>query len=330
MSTVYEMDYRVNSRDVDLFNQCRPSAVLGFLQEAATQAALALGVSGPQIKEKYNCLWMVTRNWMELDTPLRWNDLIHIKTWHRGASGASSYRDFDLFRDGRPVGQGASVWVMVDAHERKLFRMKNLTEFQGTDGGALNKSIKLRRPAMPEAFGARVRRDLGYSDTDINGHVNNAHYADFACDSLHLERLCRGKLHIPKVLGWLLTFLFVNAAWVFFRAVNVSQALALLRDMCGGGWALPSPEFADALLLPEFEALATFANLAGVGTQGIFYYWLPLLCLPVGMALLALPNPLRQSQSFRPRAWKILVITIALVWSVISLSGVATFIYANF
>ena len=49
MSTVYEMDYRVNSRDVDLFNQCRPSAVLGFLQEAATQAALALGVSGPQI-----------------------------------------------------------------------------------------------------------------------------------------------------------------------------------------------------------------------------------------------------------------------------------------
>lgn len=145
-----------------------------------------------------------------------------------------------------------------------------------------------------------------------------------------LERLCRGKLHIPRPLGWLLTFLFVNAAWVFFRAENVTQAAALLGDMCKGGWALPSPEFADALLLPEFEALATFANLAGVGTQGVFYYWLPLLCLPLGMALLALPNPLRQAQKFRPKAWKALVIVIALVWSVISLSGVATFIYANF
>lgn len=145
-----------------------------------------------------------------------------------------------------------------------------------------------------------------------------------------LERLCRGKFHIPKPLGWLLTFLFVNAAWVFFRAENVTQALALLGDMVKGGWALPSPEFADALLLPEFEALATFANLAGVGTQGIFYYWLPLLSLPVGMALLALPNPLRQAQNFRPRAWKALVTVVALVWSVISLSGVATFIYANF
>ena len=76
------MDFRVDSRDVDLFGHCRPSAVLGVLQEAATQAALALGVSGPEIKEKYNCLWMVTRNWVELDAPLRWNDLIQIGRAH--------------------------------------------------------------------------------------------------------------------------------------------------------------------------------------------------------------------------------------------------------
>lgn len=202
MSTVYEMNLRVDSRDVDLFNQCRPSAVLGFLQEAATQAALALGVSGPEILEKYNCMWMVTRNWVELDAPLRWNDRITVRTWHRGASGASSYRDFDLFREGKPIGQGVSVWVMVDRAERKLFRMKNLTEFQGTDGEGLNKTIKLRRPAMPGAFDARVRRDLRYSDTDINGHVNNIHYADFACDSLHLEELGRGKFVRSFQIGY--------------------------------------------------------------------------------------------------------------------------------
>lgn len=214
MSTVYEMNCRVDSRDVDLFNQCRPSAVLGFLQEAATQAALALGVSGPQIREKYNCLWMVTRNWVELDAPLRWNDLLTVRTWHRGASGASTYRDFDLLRDGRPIGQGVSVWVMVDTDERKLFRMRNLTEFQGTDGGELNKSIKLRRPAMPETFDSRTRRDLRYSDTDINGHVNNAHYADFACDSLHLEELGRGKFVRSFQIGYVSECRAGEAVWV--------------------------------------------------------------------------------------------------------------------
>ena len=145
-----------------------------------------------------------------------------------------------------------------------------------------------------------------------------------------LERLCRGKVRLPKPLGWLLTFLFVNAAWVFFRAGTLTQALSLLRDMTRGGWALPSAAFVDSLLLPEFEALATFANLAGLGTEGLFYYWLPLLSLPLGMALLTLPNPLRQAQSFRPKGWKALIIVVALVWSVVSLSGVDTFIYANF
>ncbi len=145
-----------------------------------------------------------------------------------------------------------------------------------------------------------------------------------------LERLTRGKLNIPKPLGWLLTFLFVNAAWVFFRSGTLSQAVSLFADMAKGGWALPSPEFADALLLPEFEALATFANLAGIGTQGMFYYWLPLLALPVGMALLCLPNPLRQAEHFRPKVWKALCVMVVLVWSVVSLSGVDTFIYANF
>lgn len=202
MGTFYEGQFRVDSRDVDLFKQCRPSALLGILQEAATQAALALGASGPEVLAKYNCLWMVTRSWVELDAPLRWNDLVDVKTWHRGASGASSYRDFDLFRDGKAVGQGSTLWVMVDADSRKLFRMKELAEFQGTDGGELCKSVKLHRIPMPEEFDNRVRRDLRYSDTDINGHVNNIHYADFACDSLHLEELGRGKFVRSLQIGY--------------------------------------------------------------------------------------------------------------------------------
>lgn len=144
-----------------------------------------------------------------------------------------------------------------------------------------------------------------------------------------LERLCRGKLRLPRPLGWLMTFLFVNGAWVFFRAEQLPQALALLGDMAGGGWGLPSPELAQALLLPEFQALSALARWTGTGVR-LWGYWLPLLALPMGMALLALPNPIRQAQDFRPKAWKMLAAAAMLVWSVISLTGVDTFIYANF
>ena len=193
MGTFLEMEYRVDSRDIDMFQQCRPSAVLGILQEAATRASMALHISGPEALEKYNALWMITRNWVELNGPIRWNDLLTIRTWHRGSSGASSYRDFDVIRDGTVIGRGVALWVLVDAAEHKLMKMKGLAEFQGTDGGELNRSIRLHRAAMPDCFDRRSLREMRYSDTDINGHINNIHYADFACDALHLERHGRGK-----------------------------------------------------------------------------------------------------------------------------------------
>ena len=82
---------------------------------------------------------------------------------------------------------------MVDVDSHKLFRMRDLAEFQGTDGGELCKDIKLHRVKLPQVFDGREERAMRYSDTDINGHVNNVHYADFACDALHLERHGQGK-----------------------------------------------------------------------------------------------------------------------------------------
>lgn len=188
MNRVMEYPFTVDSRDVDMFDQCRPSALLGYLQEAATMAALELGASGPEVREKYNCIWMVARMWLEMDRPLRWNDSIVIRTWHRGASGVSSYRDYDICADGQVIGQAVAAWVMADIDSRRLFRMKDLKEFVGTDGGELCKSIKLHRVRMPAEFDHWEERAMRYSDTDMNGHINNIHYADFACDALHMER----------------------------------------------------------------------------------------------------------------------------------------------
>lgn len=191
MSTSYQQDFIIDSRAVDLTGCARPSAILGFLQEAATAAALELHASTPEVWAKYHCIWMVVRSWYRLDRPLYWNEGLTVKTWHRGAKAASSYRDYDLLQNGVPVGEGTSLWVLVDPDTGKLFHMTGLEEFQGNDGGALCKTKalhKLKFPSLPR----REERPMRYSDTDINGHVNNSRYADFACDALHLERLLPG------------------------------------------------------------------------------------------------------------------------------------------
>ena len=189
MDVFFEKTYLVDTRDVDPFGDCRPSAVLGILQEAATDAAVSLNISRDYIVPRYNAFWMLARIWYRLSRPLRWGEAVTVKTWHRGGKGAATYRDFDLSVDGRQVGEAVSTWVMADLDTHKLFRLADVEEFASTSGGTLCKDKTLGRLRLPEDLTAAERRLLRYSDADINGHVNNARYADFTCDALRMEQL---------------------------------------------------------------------------------------------------------------------------------------------
>lgn len=185
----YEKEYLVDSRDIDPWYYCRPSGLLGALQEAAVEAACALHVSRDETMAKYHCFWMLVRMWYRLNRPLSWGDRVTIRTWHRGARGASTYRDFDLYVEGKPVGEAVSTWVLADADTHRIFRMSSVDEFQGTDGGELCKSRTLSGLHLPAHMEHVESRALHYSDTDVNGHVNNVRYVDFICDALHMENL---------------------------------------------------------------------------------------------------------------------------------------------
>lgn len=169
----------------------------------------------------------------------------------------------------------------------------------------------------------------------ISGLWHGAGWGFLLWGALHgaamvLQRLCRGKVSLPRWLGWLLTFGFVNVAWVFFRAADAGQALRLLWDVLTGGLAMPAPELAAALLPGGLKQGAEFLqSLLAEGGQ-MLTYWLPLLFFPAALLLLRLPNPVRQGERFRPTAGKAALTVVCVVVSVLLLSGVDTFIYANF
>lgn len=200
----FEEPYLIDTREVDHQGQCRPSAVLGFLQETATVAAVKLGIDRETLLERHNCFWMLARIWVELDRPLLWKEQVQVRTWHRDPKGASIYRDFDLLVDGKPVGQAVSTWVLADYDTHKLVRMDSVPELRDTHGGAgLEKNITLSRLRLPEGMQTVEQRRLHYSETDMNGHVNNTRYADFACDAVELDRLPEDQFLTEMQIGYL-------------------------------------------------------------------------------------------------------------------------------
>lgn len=240
----YEDTYYIDSRDTDPGRMCRPSALLGFLQEAATRAAAELHVSWDEMAQQYNCFWMVARMWYRLDKPLYWDENVTVRTFHRGNKGVAMYRDFDIYRNGEHIGEAVSTWVLADLDTHKPQRLSRITQIESTSGGELCKSIRLHKIQMPEEMSPGEERLIHYSDADINGHVNNVRYADFACDAIHLERLEKGK--------------FVSAVQIgYLKECRPGETLLLSTGQSGDTWYIRG---SDAAGTARFDAGLTLKN----------------------------------------------------------------------
>ena len=203
MSLYYEHTIRLTGLDSDGRGICKASALLNHLQIAATLAAEAGNFGRELLIERYGAFWMLARSWYRLERPLRWEDEITIRTWHRGSKGAMMYRDYDILANGKPVGESVSAWVLADVESRKIMRLSAIRELDGTGGGELCKTRMLNKLRAPQQLRETERRLMRYSDTDINGHVNNIRYADFACDTLDMDRLEQDRFLSQMQIGYL-------------------------------------------------------------------------------------------------------------------------------
>ncbi len=247
MDVFYQGVYPVDSRDLDLFGHCRPSALLGILQEAATQAAVDIHLSREEIVARYNAFWMLARIRYTLKRPLGWNEPLRIKTWHRGGKAAMMYREFDLYAEDELVGQALSVWVLADLDTHKLLHLSDIAGIENTDGGSLCRSDPLRKLRLPGGLTLTDRRPMRYSDTDINGHVNNSRYADFVCDAVGLDRAGAGK--------------FVSGLQVCYLAeCRAGETVELFTGRTGDEWYV-SGRGEDGT--DRFDAILTLDNLPG-------------------------------------------------------------------
>ena len=137
----------------------------------------------------------------------------------------------------------------------------------------------------------------------------------------------KGRDALPKLLRWAVTFAFVNAAWVFFRAPGVSQALTLLRTAVTADFRPPADWLMEGVFAKEAEALGMLLPALRAWTAPALTFGLFAAAM---LAALWPRNAVRQMDDFKPAAWRAVVLALLMAWSVLSFTGVTTFIYSNF
>lgn len=131
----------------------------------------------------------------------------------------------------------------------------------------------------------------------------------------------------PKALRWLATFLFVNVTWVLFRADSLGQAAAFLKRLAHFETRGIQEGLAACFSLPELTYLSGKLRIAAV-TSRIYGFDMWAFLAAAFVVLLCFKNC--SETEFRPTAARAVYTVVLLVWSIMSLSGITTFLYFNF
>jgi len=177
----------VHSYDIDFNKRLNVFSLFNYFQEIAWEHAGILHF-GLEDLSKLNQLWVLSRVRVEIERLPLWSEQIRLITYPRGIDGLFALRDYEVYdsNDNRIIS-GSSSWLILNAQTRRPVRLTDLElGFIAND----RKAISTNASKIADVTGSPNSTDtitVKPSDFDVNFHVNNARYIEWAYNSFSFD-----------------------------------------------------------------------------------------------------------------------------------------------
>jgi acyl-ACP thioesterase len=178
----------VNSFHADLKGELSIPSLFYFFQEIAWEHATIHGFGYEDLKSQ-NQFWVLSRIHLVADKLPRWSEQFSLSTWPCGIDGPFALRDFVITNHkGEQVARATSSWLIVDAQTRRPKRPDGFRERMPVCESI--RATATNAPRIDNVQGemlCETNRTVGVCDIDVNGHINNTRYIEWAVDSIALD-----------------------------------------------------------------------------------------------------------------------------------------------
>ncbi len=179
--------YPIHSYEVDQHSCLSIVSAVNYFQESAWRNAESMGFGFKQLSEK-DRFWVLSRLYVEMYRYPVWGDTIQLETWPKGMGGLFALRDFRFkSADGQELlGAGVSAWLIIDGTTHSLQRVDHVC-------GDMPCYPQHALPRQPEKVPlskemiSHANIVAGYTDVDVNNHINNVCYLNWAVNHLPME-----------------------------------------------------------------------------------------------------------------------------------------------
>ncbi len=187
MVNTYDETFNLRSRDCDLKDKWRPSAILETMQDVAGTHSMLLGCGRDELVKR-NIVWVLSRCEVHMDRYPSSGETITVHTFPT-PKRICFFPRYYIFTDcrGEMIGKAGSLWLLLDFSTRRMLPPGDIGRLIPENKDL---SVPMNLPAtvgklQGEEFVSEYRP--AYTDIDVNGHVNNTRYADWLCNALGLD-----------------------------------------------------------------------------------------------------------------------------------------------
>ena len=177
---MYQEKFVVSKDEIDSVDELKISRLLLHMQDVASAHAKKLHIDRDELMKENN-IWVVVRTDMKVNRLPKLKEKYIISTHPGETKGFMFPRFFQVYdKHGTLLATASSIWVVVNFDTRRivLHPFKDMNLPFKSDPNDLDMPSKMNE----EATNLLMVRPTKESELDVNIHINNTFYYDYALD----------------------------------------------------------------------------------------------------------------------------------------------------
>ena len=182
---ICEYNYRLGFTDIGKDNLITNKGVLKLLENAGGMHSSQVGYGLNQIEDT-KLSWVLLSWKVKILKRAKYNDVVYVKTWARNSSKISTYRDYEVYNEnGELIIIGTSKWTLINIETKILEKLSDkLIKAYNEEEKMVFGEEKIPKLVEPKEYDSKINYRILRSQIDVNEHVNNLYYLDFANEAL--------------------------------------------------------------------------------------------------------------------------------------------------
>lgn len=186
---IIEKEYTVDLAQVGNSNLLTNHGILELLESIACYHSGLVHLGINEIDET-GFTWILLHWKVKVLKRVDYGDTVNVKTWAGYANKFYTLRDFEIYnKNGELICIASSKWALIDIHSKSITKITEdiIGRYEAENKSVFNETdiAKIKQPELsaPSCFQFKIQR----RDIDVNEHMNNVYYLDYAIEALPEE-----------------------------------------------------------------------------------------------------------------------------------------------